>query len=189
MPSPQDPRPAGLVASLRRAWFLRGLRGDDGEPPPGAAPRLNVRQRRMINGILAQPDQNWTLDAIWYAFLLTPNTVIELGEKLSAAGLASVVWVNGKRCLVVSELGTADLPAILALYRSQHPLAVLLRSGPKAAGLVCLLHHRDRVWRRARKHELEQRDRNQERERGRGRGRGDRDESVRGDGPGSGLLW
>lgn len=190
MAAPRDSGPAGFFAGLRRAWFLRSLRGGE-EPPPGAAPRLNFRQRLMIRTILSHPDQNWTLGAIWYTFLLMPVTVTELGGKLSAAGLASVVWVNGKRCLVISELGAAEFSSILALYRSRNPLAVLLRSGPKAAALLCLLRHRDRVWRRARKHELEQRDgdRHRHRKRERGRVRGGRDESERGDGPGSGLLW
>lgn len=187
MAAPRDSGPDGFFASLRRAWFLRRLRGGDEEPPPGAAPRLGFRQRLMIRVILSHPDQNWTLGAIWYTFLLMPITVTELGEKLSAAGLASVVWVEGKRCLVVSELGTAEFPSILELYRSRNPLAVLLRSGPKAAGLLLLLHHRDRVWRRARKHELEQRDRGQS---GRGgRGESEHDGSERDDGSGSGLLW
>lgn len=175
MGSAQNSGP-GLFASLRRAWFLRSLRGDDDEPPPGAAPRLNLRQRRMIRTILAHPGQDWSLTAIWYMFLLAPDSVTELGGKLSAAGLASVVWVNGRRCLVMSELGTAELPSILALYRSQTPLALLFRSGPKAAGVACWLHHRDRVWRRARKRELKQ-------------PAGRRGESESGDGSGSGLLW
>jgi hypothetical protein len=178
MAPPRSPGPDGLFASLRRAWFLRSLRGDEDEPPPGAVPRLNLRQRLMIRAILRHPDQNWTLNAIWYTFLLMPVTVAELGGKLSAAGLASVVWVNGKRCLVISELGTAEFPGILALYRSQNPVAVLLRSGPKAAGLLWLAHHRDRVWRRARKRELEQH-----------RGHNPRDESGNEGGPGSGRLW
>lgn len=176
MAVPQNSGPDGLIASLRRAWFLRRLRGDDEEPPPGAVPRLNLRQRRMIRVVLAHPDQNWTLAVICYTFLLMPITVRELGEKLSAAGLASVVWVNGKRCLVISELGTAEFPSILALYRSQAPLAVLLRSGPKAAGVRWWLRHRDRVWRRARKRELAR------------RGGGGRGDSERGDGPGPGGL-
>lgn len=176
MAAQQDPGPAGFLASLRRAWFLRSLRRRDEEPPPGAVPRLNLRERRMIRSMLAHPEQDWTLDAIWYSFLLPPVTVTELGGRLSAAGLASVVWANGKRCLVLSELGTAELPSILALYRSQAPLVVLVREGPKAAGLLWWLHHRDRVWRRARRRELP-------------RGRDPREDSDHGDGPGSGLLW
>jgi hypothetical protein len=176
MAAPRNPEPDGFIASLRRAWFLRNLRRGDEEPPPGAAPRLNFRQRRMIRVMLANPGQEWTLTAICYIFLLMPAAVTELGEKLSAAGLASVVWVNGRRCLVISELGTAEFPLILALYRSQAPLVLLLRRGPKAAGVQWWLRHRDRVWRRARKRELLD-------------GRDAQDESAHGDGPGSGLLW
>ena len=177
MAAPYDSGPGGFFASLRRAWFLRRLRGDDEEPPPGAVPRLNLRQRLMIKAILSRPGQNWTIGAICYTFLLLPATVIELGEKLSAAGLASVVWVDGRRCLVISELGTAEFPSILELYRSRAPLVVLFRSGPKAAGVLWLLHHRDRVWRRTRKRELQ---------RGQDGAPGG---SEHEDGPGSGLLW
>lgn len=175
-PAPRNPGPDGFFANLRRAWFLRNLRRANEEPPPGSVPPLNFRQRRMIKTILKHPDQDWTLNTIWYLFLLMPITVIELGEKLSAAGLASVVWVRGKRCLVVSELGASDFPTILGLYRSQALLVVLLRDGPKAAGVMWLLRHRDRVWRRARKRELPPSPRKD-------------DESERGDGPGSGLMW
>ena len=183
MGDPRNPGPDGFgfFANLRRAWFLRTLRSRDEEPPPGAVPPLNLRQRRMIRALLAHPEQKWTLDAIWYTFLLMPVTVTELGGKLSAAGLASVVWVDGRRCLVLSELGVSDFPAILALYRSQALLVVLLRSGPKTAGVLWWLRHRDRVWCRARKREL-------------AHGHAAHDDAARkdsehGDGSGSGLLW
>jgi hypothetical protein len=172
-----------LFANLRRAWFLHRLRRVDEEPPPGSVPHLDFRQRRMIKAVLDHPEQDWTLNAIWYQFLLTPVTVAELGEKLSAAGLASVVWVRGERCLVVSELGTDEFPTILALYRSQALPVVLLRDGPKAAGAAWLQRHRDRVWRRRRKHELPPSTPSPS-----SRSKGD-ESGHDGDGPGSGLLW
>jgi hypothetical protein len=144
-----------LLANLRRAWFLRRLhRRQEEEPLPGAVPHLNFRQRRMIRALLAKPEQPWTLNAIWYTFLLLPMAVAELGDELSGANLAYVRWIDGKRCLLLTEYGVAEFPAVLELYRSQSPLVVLFRQGPKAAGLLCRLRHRDRVWRRKRRAEL-----------------------------------
>lgn len=129
-------------------------RAQEEQPLPGAVPHLNFRQRRLIRAMLAHPDDPWTLDAIWYTFLLTPITVRELGEELSAAGLANIRWINGKRCLTLSELGVSELPGILDLYRSQRPMIVLFRSGPRSAGILWWMRHRDRALRRARKKEL-----------------------------------
>jgi hypothetical protein len=55
---------------------------------------------------------------------------------------------------VLTDYGVSEFPGILDLYRSQRPMIVLLRSGPRAAGILWWMRHRDRVWRRARKHEL-----------------------------------
>jgi uncharacterized membrane protein YgcG len=138
-----------LLANLRRAWFLRNLhRRQEEEPLPGAAPHLNFRQRRLIKAMLAKPGEPWTLGVIWYTFLLLPMTVAELGEDLSQANLAYVRWIDGKRCLLLTEVGVAELPTVLELYRSQAPLLVLLRRGPRAAAVVWWLRHRDRKWRR-----------------------------------------
>jgi hypothetical protein len=123
------------------------------EPPPGTVPRLNFRQRRLIRALLADPSQDWSFNAIWYTFLLMPFTVLELGEELATANLAQIRWLNGKRCLALTEFGIAEFPGILELYRTQRPLAVLMRRGPRAAAVLWYLRHRDRTLRRARKRE------------------------------------
>jgi len=121
---------------------------------PGAVPQLNFRERRLIRAMLAHPDEPWTLGAIWYTFLIMPMTVAELGGELSSANLAHIRWLDGKRCLTLTEFGVSEFPGILELYRSQRPFIVLLRCGPRSAGILWLLRHRDRVWRRALEHEL-----------------------------------
>ena len=123
------------------------------QPVPGTVPKLGFRQRRLIRAMLAHPDQPWTLNAIWYTFLIMPITTTELGERLSAAGLANVRWDRGRRCLELTEYGVSELPGILDLYRSQRPVIVLLRSGPRSAGILWWMRHRDRVLRRAQKKE------------------------------------
>jgi hypothetical protein len=125
----------GFIRGLRRALFMRRLRRmQEEEPLPGAVPP-------------------WSLNAIWYTFLILPVTTTELGEKLSAAYLANIRWVEGKRCLTLTEYGVGEFPAILDLYRSQRPLVVLLSRGPRAAGILWRMRHRDRVWKRRLKRE------------------------------------
>ena len=144
-----------LLPSLRRALFLRRLRRSREEDvPPGAVPHLNRRERRLLRAMLRRPEEPWTLNAIWYTFLILPLTVVELGDRLSQANLAYVRWIGGVRCLVLTEVGAAELPDILALYQSSGPLPMLLRHGPRAAGVAWLLRHRDRAWRRRRRKEL-----------------------------------
>jgi hypothetical protein len=133
------------MRSLRRA--------QEEQPLPGTVPHLDFRQRRLIRALLAHPDKPWTLDAIWFTFLIMPITTRELGEELSAAGLASIRWIDGKRCLEISEYGVSEFPGILDLYRSQRPMIVLFRSGPRSAGILWWMRHRDRVLRRAQKKE------------------------------------
>lgn len=144
-----------LLPTLRRALFLRRLRrAREEEPPPGAVPHLNLRERRLLRAMLRRPEEPWTLNAIWYTFLILPLTIVELGEALSAANLAYVRWIGGVRCLVLTEVGSRELPDILALYHSTRPLPMLLRHGPRAAAIAWLLRHRDRAWRRRRRREL-----------------------------------
>ena len=134
-----------FLANLRRAWFLRRLRKrQEEEPLPGTVPRLDFRQRRLIRALLAHPERDWTLGAIWYTFLLMPMTVTELGEELGRANLAYVRWVEGRRCLALTEFGLEEFPGILELYRSQAPLPVLVRRGPRAAAIVWWIRHRER---------------------------------------------
>lgn len=134
---------------------MRQLRRAQGEQTlPGAVPHLNFQQRRLIRAMLAHPEDPWTLAAISSTFMLTPVTVRELGEDLGAAGLAYIRWIDGRHCLALSELGVSELPGILDLYRSQRPMIVLFRSGPRSAGILWWMRHRDRVLRRARKKEL-----------------------------------
>jgi hypothetical protein len=153
-PNPYRPDQDGFLANLRRALFMRALRqAQEEQPLPGSAPHLNLRQRRLIRAMLAHPERPWSLDAIWFTFLITPITVRELGEELTAANLANIRWVDGKRCLTLTEYGAGEFPGILALYRSQRPMIVLFRSGPRAAGILWMMRHRERVLRRARKHD------------------------------------
>lgn len=150
-PSPDD---NGFFRGLRRALFMRRLRRmQEEEPLPGAVPHLSFQQRRLIRAMLAHPEQPWSLNAIWYTFLILPVSTTELGEKLSAAYLANIRWVEGKRCLTLTEYGVGEFPAILDLYRSQRPLVVLLSRGPRAAGILWRMRHRDRVWKRRLKRE------------------------------------
>jgi hypothetical protein len=145
-PSPGDD---GFFTNLRRALFMRRLRrAQEEEPVPGAVPHLDYRQRRLIRAMLAHPEEPWSLGAIWYTFLIMPIATTELGEELAAANLANIRWVEGKRCLTLTEYGANEFPAILDLYRSQRPMIVLVRRGPRAAGVLWRLRHRDRVWRR-----------------------------------------
>jgi hypothetical protein len=154
-PNPDQPEDNGFLKNLSRAWFMRQLRrAQEEQTLPGAVPHLNFRQRRLIRAMLAHPDAPWTLGAIWYTFLIMPITMREFGEVLSAAGLANIRWINGKRCLALSEYGVAEFPGILDLYRSQRPMIVLLRSGPRSAGILWWMRHRDRVLRRAQRKEL-----------------------------------
>jgi hypothetical protein len=53
--------------------------------------------------------QEWSFNAIWYTFLLMPFTVLELGEELAAANLAQVRWLNGKRCLTLTEFSSPTM--------------------------------------------------------------------------------
>ena len=153
-PSPGQSDDDGFLTNLRRALFMRSLRrAQQEQPPPGTVPHLDFRQRRLIRALLAHPDAPWTLGAIWYTFLIMPITTRELGEELSAAGLASIRWIDGKRCLEISEYGVSEFPGILDLYRSQRPMIVLLRSGPRAAGILWWMRHRDRAQRRLLKKE------------------------------------
>lgn len=126
-------------------------RAQEEQPLPGAVPKLGFRQRRLIRAMLAHPDRPWSLGAIWYTFLIMPITTRELGEELSAANLANIRWVDGTRSLELTEYGVSEFPGILDLYRSQRPMIVLLRSGPRSAGILWWMRHRDRVLRRARK--------------------------------------
>jgi hypothetical protein len=154
-PNPDRPDDDGFLTSLRRAWFMRQLRrAQEEQSLPGAVPHLNFRQRRLIRAMLARPDAPWTLDAIAYTFLLSPIIMREFGEELSTANLANIRWLNGKRCLTLTEYGVSEFPGILDLYRSQRPMIVLVRSGPRAAGILWWMRHRDRVLRRAQKKEL-----------------------------------
>jgi hypothetical protein len=175
-PSPGDPDDGDFLSSLRRALFMRRLRrAQEEQPLPGAVPHLSFRQRRLIRAMLARPQDPWTLNAIWYTFLIMPVTTTELGAELSAAYLANIRWIDGKRCLELTDYGVSEFPGILDLYRSQRPMIVLFRSGPRSAGILWWMRHRDRVWRRAQKHELPPGDSNRS-----GDGGGDDD---------SKLLW
>jgi hypothetical protein len=151
-PSPGRPDDDGFLANLRRALFMRQLRhAQEEQSLPGTAPHLNFRQRRLIRAMLAHPDRPWSLNAIWYAFLIMPDTMRELGEDLSAAGLANIRWIEGTRSLELTDYGVSEFPQILDLYRSQRPLIVLFQSGPRSAGILWWMRHRDRVWRRGQK--------------------------------------
>jgi hypothetical protein len=144
-----------LLPALRRALFMRRLRRrQEEEVLPGAVPHLNFRERRLLRAMLRRPDRPWSLNAIWYTYLILPLTVVEFGEQLSTANLAFVRWTGGVRCLVLTEFGISELPGILALYQSVRPLPVLLRHGPRVAGLAWLMRRRDRAWRRRRRREL-----------------------------------
>lgn len=123
------------------------------EPLPGAVPHLGFRQRRLIRAMLAHPEEPWSLNAIWYTFLIMPVTTTELGEKLTGAYLANIRWVEGKRCLTLTEYGVGEFPGILDLYRSRRPLVVLLTGGPRAAAIAWRMGHRDRAWKRRLKRE------------------------------------
>ncbi len=88
---------ASFSRSVRRALFMRRLRRAQQEQPlPGAVPHLGFRQRRLIRAMLAHPEEPWSLNAIWYTFLIMPATTTELGEKLTGAYLANIRWVEGK---------------------------------------------------------------------------------------------
>ena len=154
-PNPDQPEDNGFLTNLRRAWFMRQLRrAQDEQTLPGAVPHLEFWQRRLIRAMLARPHTPWTLDAIARKFLVTPIAMREFGDVLSAANLANIRWIDGKRCLTLTEYGVAEFPGILDLYRSQRPMIVLFRSGPRSAGILWWMRHRDRVLRRARKKEL-----------------------------------
>lgn len=129
-------------------------RAQEEQPLPGAVPHLSFRQRRLIRAMLVHPQEPWTLNAIWYTFLIMPVTTTELAAALSAAYLANIRWIEGKRCLELTDYGVSEFPGILDLYRSQRPMIVLFRSGPRAAGILWWMRHRDRVLRRAQKREL-----------------------------------
>jgi hypothetical protein len=144
-----------FLPTLRRALFQRRQRRLQAEEvAPGAVPHLNFRERRLLRAMLRRPEELWSLTEIWYRFLILPLTVVELGDRLSQANLAYVRWIGGVRCLVLTEVGIRRLPEILALYQSVRPLPVLLRHGPRAAGVVWLIRRRDRAWRRRRKKHL-----------------------------------
>jgi hypothetical protein len=154
-PNPGQPGDDGFLRNLRRAWFMRQLRrAQEEQTLPGAVPHLDFGKRRLIRAMLVRPHAPWTLDAIARKFQISPIEMREFGEELSAANLANIRWIDGKRYLTLTEYGASELPGILDLYRSQRPMIVLLRSGPRAAGILWWMRHRDRVLRRAQKKEL-----------------------------------
>ena len=148
----------GIGAGLQRALFMRAFRKAQEEPPDGSAPRINWRIRYMLRMMLRKPEQAWPLPILSVKVLINQQALYELGTAFSAAGLAEVTWIDGQRCMRLTDVGIQEFPGILALYRSQLLIMILLREGPRSARYAWVARHRDRKWQRQLKHEHESAD-------------------------------
>ena len=142
----------GLGSGLRRALFMRSVRKAQEEPPGGGAPPVNLRVRYALRLLLRDSDKPWPLPTLSYTVLISQPKLYELGTTMSMAGLAEVIWFEGKRSIRLTELGMQEVPNILSQYRSQRLIVILFRDGPRAAGYAWVTRRRDRAWRRAMKH-------------------------------------
>jgi len=145
----------GVGAGLRRALFMRSLRKVQEEPPEWAAPPINRRMRRMLRMMVRTSDRAWPLPILSAKYLISQSVLYQLGTSLGVAGLAEVTWISGRRCMRLTELGIQEIPGILATYRSQRLIMILLRSGPRSAAYVWAVRRRDRAWRKAAARERE----------------------------------
>lgn len=137
-----------LGSGLRRALFMRNLRKAQEEPPEGSAPPLNLRVRYALRVLLREPGRAWPLPDLAVKVMIGPSRLFDLGTTMSRSGLAEVIWFEGARSIRLTELGAQEVPNILAQFRSQRPLVILVRSGPKAAAYAWIARRRDRAWRR-----------------------------------------
>ena len=138
----------GLGSGLRRALFMRGLRKAQEEPPGGAAPQLGFRVRYVLRIMLREPDRTWPLALLSAKVMISQARLYDLGVAMSRSGLAEVVWFEGRRSIRLTAQGIEEVPNLLAQFRSQRLIMILLRNGPRAAGYALVTHRRDRAWRR-----------------------------------------
>jgi len=143
----------GLGEGIRRALFMRRVRKAQEELSGVGGPEINRRMRRALRVMLTSPGRAWPLNLLASKALISQKALYDLGKGLSAAGLGEVVWFDGLRCLRLTDLGVLEVPHILASYRSQYLVMILLREGPRSAGYAWVARHRDRKWRRALKRE------------------------------------
>ena len=145
----------GIGAGLRRALFMRAFRKAQEEPPDGGPPSINRRIRYMLRIMLRKPDQPWPLPILSAKVLVSQRDLYELGAAFSTAGLAEVIWIEGQRSMRLTDVGIQEFPHILASYRSQLLIMILLREGPRSARYAWIARHRDRKWRRELKRQHE----------------------------------
>lgn len=142
----------GLGSNLRRALFMRNLRKAQEEPPEGSPPPLGLRVRYVLRLLLRDPGRSWPLPELSARVLISQSRLYDLGVAMTRPGLAEVVWFEGRRSIRLTALGVQEVPHILAQFRSQLPLVVLFRSGPRAAAFAWVSRRRNRAWQRQLRH-------------------------------------
>ena len=138
----------GLGSGLRRALFMRGVRKAQEEPPGGPAPQLTLRVRYALRLMLRKPDRAWPLVELSARAMISQPALFDLGVAMGRTGLADLLWFEGNRSIRLTGLGIEEVPNLLAQFRSQNLIMILIRDGPRAAGYAWVTRHRDRVWRR-----------------------------------------
>src|ERR1700722_14118440 len=86
-----------LGSNLRRALFMRNLRKAQGEPPGGEGMQPGLRVRYMLRLLLRDSERPWPLPTLSFTVLISPPKLYDLGTAMSRAGLADVIWFEGKR--------------------------------------------------------------------------------------------
>lgn len=138
----------GLGRGVRRALFMRGLRNRGAQEPEFGEVELNLRMRRALRLMLREPERPWSMAEFNWVTLMGPIALQEVIDRLCAAALAEKAWVERRRCVRLSEYGRQEIPVMLAAYRSQRIVVILLRDGPRAARFAWAVRRRGRQWRR-----------------------------------------
>jgi hypothetical protein len=139
----------GLWRAVQRALFMFRLRRlNESEEPEYGEVVLNLRLRRALRMMLREPERPWTMAEFAWVSMMSTVALQEVIDRLSRAALAEQVWIDRRRCVRLSEYGRQEVPEMLAAYRSQRLIVILLRDGPTAAQFAWAVRRRRRQWQR-----------------------------------------